>query len=209
VPVSQGGWYSDHVAPLLYVSVTGDFVAETDLIVGRRTDVSMPPVGDYNQAGFVVRDPATTSPGGARWIMYNMGFQQNSLAREAKTTRSSGGMSLSTLYLTNTPAGAHAGKLRVCRLGSVVRMFHRHPGEGAFVEEAYDGTTNVLGNGSGDATPGVVVGGAIRFDRPDLGPTLQVGLMVGNWGPPFDVSASFDYLRVEPAASVADCTKDF
>lgn len=198
-------WYSDSHAPLLYVSVTGDFVAETDVVVGRRTDIGLAPRGTFSAGGLVVRDGASTAPGNESWLMYNVGMQTGTAAREAKTTRKGAPDSLSTLYLIET-GGVVTAKLRVCRLGSTFRFFHRMPNESAFVEEAYGNTTAPQGNGAGQATPGVVPGGVIRFDRPDLPSTLQVGLIAGHWEQTLETRAEFDYLRVKSAASVGDCS---
>jgi hypothetical protein len=198
-------WYSDSHAPFVYLSVTGDFVAETDVVVGRRTDVALPPRGTFSAGGLLVRDPAAAAPGNESWIMYNIGMQTGAAAREAKTTRKGAPDSLSTLYLIPT-GGVLTAKLRVCRIGATFRMYHRMPNESAFVEEAYGNGTAPQGNGAGEATPGVVPNGVIAFARPDLPATLQVGLLAGHWEQTLETRAEFDYLRVRPVAAPADCT---
>lgn len=205
IQVAQTHWYSDSEGPLLYRTVTGDFVVETDVNVGRRDDPSQPPRGGFNAGGLLVRDPASARRG-QRWIMYNLGHQVDSFAREVKTTRPGAAESLSTLYLIQTAAGVRGGRLRICRLGEALRFFHQHPGEAGWTEEAYGPGTSPLGNGGGEPTPGVVVGGVIRFLRPDLPATVQVGLMVGAWDAPLDTRAEFDYLRFGEARTAADCT---
>src|SRR5262249_53835073 len=199
-------WYSDAHGPFLAKTVTGKCVVEIDVAVGRRTDMSLPPRGSFSAAGLVVRDPASTAPGAERWVMYNVGHQVSSVARETKTTRPNAGGSLSTLYLVDTPGAAQTGRLRICRVGSTFYFFHRHPTETSFVEEAYGAGTVAMGNGAGVPTPGVVVGGVIRFDRPDMPATLQVGLIVGNWDGTLETRGEFDYLRFGPAQRPADCT---
>ena len=206
VAVDQTHWYSDQHAPLIYKLVSGNFVVETSLRVGRQSDIAQAPRGQYSAGGFVVRDPQSTAPGGERWVMYNVGFQAGFVAREAKTTRPGSPASLSTLYLMNSNS-VLAGKLRVCRLGSVFHFFHQLTGETGFPEEAYVAGTTPMGNGSGEATPGVTVGGVIRFDRPDLPATLQVGLLAGNWASPYETRSEFDYARFAPATSLSDCTR--
>ena len=75
------------------------------------------------------------------------------------------------------------------------------------VNFTYVAGTTPMGNGSGEATPGVTVGGVIRFDRPDLPATLQVGLLAGNWASPYETRSEFDYARFAPATSLSDCTR--
>ncbi len=206
VAVNQTHWYSDEHAPLIYKPVSGNFVVETALRVGRQSDMAQAPRGQYSAGGFVLRDPQSSAPGGERWVMYNLGYQAGFVAREAKTTRPGSPASLSTLYLMNSN-NVLSGKLRVCRLGSVFHFFHQLSGEASFTEEAYVAGTTPMGNGSTEATPGVVSGGVIRFDRPDLPATLQVGLLVGNWATPYEARGEFDYVRFASASSLSDCTR--
>lgn len=206
IALAQNAWYSDSYAPLIYKNVTGNFVVETSVRIGRRTDMALAPTGQFNQAGFVVRDAAGTSPGAQRWVMYNIGYQDSAVAREVKTTRNGSPATLSTLYLNNTPAGSTVVRLRVCRIGSTFHFFHRHPSESAFVEEQYTATTRVSGNGASMPTPGTSSGMPLRFLRTDLPATLQVGVMTGTWAAPHDARGEFDYVRFAPASSLADCT---
>ncbi|HNN93180.1 MAG TPA: hypothetical protein PKI03_12960 [Pseudomonadota bacterium] len=206
VAVDQTHWYSDQHGPMIYKAVTGNFVVETQLRVGRQSDMAQAPRGQFSAGGFVVRDPQSVAPGSERWVMYNIGYQSGTVAREAKSTRVGSPASLSTLYLINSNS-VLSGRLRVCRLGSMFHFFHQLTGEAGFVEEAYGSGTAPMGNGAGEATPGVVVGGVIRFDRPDLPATLQVGLIAGNWASPYETRAEFDYARFASATSLADCTR--
>lgn len=198
-------WYSDSHGPMVYRSVTGDFMVETDVTVGRRSDIGLAPRGTFSAGGVVVRDPASSAPGSEAWVMYNIGMQTGVAAREAKSTRSGAAESLSTLYLVET-GGVLTAKLRVCRLGTSVHFFHRMPGESTFVEEAFGVTTSAQGNGASQPTPGVVPGGVIRFVRPDLPSTVQVGLVAGHWEQTLETRAEFDYLRFRRASSIADCS---
>lgn len=204
VAVAYTHWYSDNEGPFLYKTLTGDFVVETDLLVGRRDDRTQPPRGAYNAGGLLVRDPASARRA-QRWLMYNLGHQVNSFAREAKTTRPGAQESLSSLFLVRAPDGARGGKLRICRLGQAFHLLHQHPGEAGWVEEAYDAATTPMGNGAGEPAAGVVPGGVIRFLRPDLPATVQVGVVVGAWEAPLETRAEFDYLRFGAPRSLADC----
>ncbi len=97
--------------------------------------------------------------------------------------------SQSTLELAD---GARQGRLRMCRLGSAF-IFARHlEGETSFT------VTN-------------------RYDRPDLPPDLQVGLIVNGWNTSdqqpdlsrtSDLEATFDYIRYSVPGGEADCTAE-
>jgi hypothetical protein len=212
VPVAapMNHWFSDNQGPMIYKMVTGNFVVETLVRVGRRSDPTQPPRGQFNAAGFVIRDARSLSPGGQMWVMYNLGYQASSFAREIKTTRpNAAGASLSTLYLNNAPPGVYSAWLRVCRVGNTFHFFYRHPGAMNWIEEVYTSSTMVQGNGANQPTPGTMFNGPLRFDRPDLSPMLQIGLIAGNWLAPLEVRAEFDYIRFYQVTTLADCTADF
>ena len=139
--IAMNGWYSENEGPLYYRNLTGNFVAETSVTLGTATNRTVTPTTPqcFCQAGFVLRS-ATSAQFNQRWIMYNMGFQDTAVAREIKTTvPSANGMtdSLSTLNLNNVVGAANTGRLRVCRIGSLFRFFHRHPAETQGVEEPF------------------------------------------------------------------------
>jgi hypothetical protein len=215
--LTRNAWYADDQAPFVYKSVTGNFVAEISVRIASiaSSDPNASPIGQFNSGGFVVRDPSSagraggsplSSPiGHASWVMYNMGFQVNGFAREAKTTIPGSAGSLSTLYLNATPSGVNSGRLRICRIGSTLHMYHMHAFETAWNEEALTRTTQRLGNGASMTTPGVS-GGFVRFARADLPATLEVGVVGNAWGAPFQTRAEFDYIRFGAANQIADCT---
>ena len=168
----QSAWYMNGVAPLVFKQVTGDFVVETQATALERTDVTQPASQAYHSAGLLVRDPASMS-GAQNWLMYNLGYQANNLGSEGKTTVNSN----STLYLI---AGHHTGRLRVCRIGALVRMYRRWPGENSWTLEH-------------------------TFTRPDLPATLQAGMIVNAWQAPANLQARFDYVRYGQVQTAGDC----
>lgn len=206
LPALHASWYSDDRGAVVTRDITGDFVAEIDVQVGRADDITQPPRGQFSAGGFLLRDPRSRTPGGESWIMYNLGFQTTVPAREVKTTRPGMIPSLSTLYLMPS-GGVLRGRLRVCRLGDTFRFYHQLSNEAALIEEAYGNGTTPLGNGAAAPTPGVVPGGVIRFVRPDLPATLQFGLMAGNYEAPYETEARFDYVRFAAASAPDDCVR--
>jgi hypothetical protein len=208
-PNAFNHWYSDSQGPYLYKQVTGNFVVETSLRIGRRSDMTLAPQGQFNAAGFVVRSPASSSPGGQRWVMYNLGMQDGALARESKSTVANpGGASLSSLYLNDAPAGATTVRLRVCRVGNVMRFHYRFPADAGWTAEPYAaGSTRNQGNGAG--TVSCISGNVLACDRADLPATLDVGIIVGTWSAPLEARGEFDYVRFREAQTAADCTASF
>ena len=210
-PTSFNAWYSDSEGPLYSKTITGDFVAEISVVLGTATDRTVTPVraNTFSAAGFVIRDPASVQFR-QRWVMYNIGYQDVAVAREIKTTTPSAGgatASLSTLYLNNTPSAVNAGLLRVCRIGSLFRFFHRYPSESTWTEEVFRsvGSTPTRINGNGPR-PAIADGAPLSFDRPDLPAAVQVGLMAGNFVPdPAGARGEFDYIRFSSASKPADC----
>ncbi len=212
VPTAQNfnGWYSEYEGPLFYKTLTGNFVVETSVVIGSATNRTIIPtlMDSFVQAGFVIRD-ASSAPFRQRWIMYNFGYQDIAVAREIKTTVPSANLttdSLSTLYLNDVAGSLNQGRLRVCRVGSVFRFFHRHPPSTSWTEEVFRSTgvvTRVNGNGP---RPARADNSVLSFDRPDMAATVQVGLYAGNYAPPsMGMRAEFDYFRVGAVSTAADC----
>src|SRR2546430_3612637 len=141
--------------------------------------------------------------------MYNLGFQNTAFAREAKTTRPGQSGSLSTLYLVETAPGVYSGKLRVCRVGDTFYFHHQMSGEKGWTEEAYGGNTVPMGNGAGEATPGVTAGGAIRFQRADMPAAVQLGMLAGNWGAPLEARGGFGFLCLAAGWWPGGCSGPF
>ena len=182
--LNHNGWYNSSIGPYLYKEVTGDFIVTSHIIAGNVADHNAPPTGTYNSAGFIVRDPASTTPQMQNWIMYNLGAQvydneaEHSLATEAKTTINS--TSVLTLRPTAS-ATSNAGQLTLCRSGSTFYAFKWMDDEAGWLLEE-------------------------TLVRPDLPATLQVGTVVNGWTNA-TLRAQFDYVRVYTGTveSSADC----
>ncbi len=213
MPASRAGnaWFTDNEGPLYFRRVTGDFVAETSATLGTSADLRTTPTrpGAFSGAGFVVRDPSSAR-GRARWVMYDIGYQDSAVALEIKTTTPGTGTtpgSRSTLYLNDTPSATNTARLRVCRVGDSLRFFHRYASESTWTEERFNRKgavpTRVIGNGP---RPERSENAPLRFDRPDLPSTVQLGLMVGVWSPDqAGTRGVFDYVRVARVRTPRDC----
>lgn len=175
-------WYMEDMATFLYKEVTGDFVVEVDAAAYKKNTASSAPTEIFNSAGLLVRDPASGA-GTQRWVMYNIGYQQDFLGVEGKVTQSS----QSELILIPT-SGQHAGRLRICRVDGAVHMLRRLPGDQAWTEtHTFPGTFQ---------TP--------TFTFPD---TVQVGF-IDNAYTVADVRAEFDYIHFRRVTTSTDCSAD-
>ncbi|MBS1197559.1 MAG: hypothetical protein H6R18_1344 [Proteobacteria bacterium] len=176
--LNDNGWYMNGRGVFVFKEIQGNFAAETKLRVGRISDAGQWPRGLFNSAGFVVRDPASTS-GKENWIMVNIGYQYAGLGRETKTTRNSH----SELNLIDIPTTANTGKLLICRVGNIFRMYHWLAHETDWVAED---------------TPR-------EFKRDDFPATVQVGLTINAYETPRETLAEFDYVRFSKPISFDDC----
>lgn len=192
-------------------------MVETEVRAVKADDPGSRPEGSFNSSGLLVRDPSSDT-GDMRWVMYNIGQQADFYGTEAKSTvpdtgewhmqRLAGFTSGSTLWLTPVPSGVMEARLRVCRVGDEFRFFKRLPGATEWVEEAYAPGTDVQGNGMAVPTEGVVDGGVIRFIRPDIADTVQVGLINNPGQPPNDGIGQFSGISFERIDSFSACMAD-
>jgi hypothetical protein len=192
------GWFQDRHGVYLFREVEGDFAVRTRVRVGTVQSMAQGPLGNYNAAGILVRDPASfsaTSPnelGAESWIVYNIGRQDGFTATEIKTTYPDGfdsdSESDSTLFLHSAPA--LSAELIVCRVGAAFSFYRRFEGAQTWQTENIDSLSPTF-NGAGLVGPQWSAG----FTREDLPSTVQVGLMVNRWslGGGSPVRAQFDF----------------
>lgn len=176
-------WYQAGMATFLYKEVTGDFLVEVDAAAFQKGTASDAPTEQYNSAGLLIRDPASTLAS-QTWLMYNIGYQAEFIGVEGKATRNS----QSELILIPT-GGAHAAVLRMCRVGDTVRMLRRLAGDTTWTETHTFPETFLQ-------TP--------AFTLPQ---TVQVGL-IDNAYLVAGLRAEFEYIKFSRPSSPADCTAD-
>jgi hypothetical protein len=208
------GWYSDRSGPMFYKEVSGDFMVETRARSIMAADPAKRPTGNFNSSGLLVRDAAST-PKNMRWLMYNFGQQDKFYGTEAKNTipdfggfhmhKMAGFSSRSTLWLTPMADAIIEAELRICRVGAEFRFFKKPAGASDWTEEAYSEGTTTQGNGAGKPTQGVTERGTIRFIRPDLPATVQVGLISNPGMGASDGESWFDGIRFQRITSFEQC----
>lgn len=185
------GWFADFRGPFLFQEVTGDFVATTR-VLARGTAGALPST-TWSLAGLMVREPRTTTaqtwePRGENWLFATTGIAARPGAPVLETKTTVNGRS--ALNLHPVPAGWM--ELRIVRVRADFLVFYRPEGAAEWTLQE-------------------------RFYRPDLPPTLQVGvnaysgwdLVPELWNDPAafnrsvladrptDFAAEFDYVRFD------------
>ena len=209
-------WYGDEVGMAAVRRVVGPFRLTVPLRVMHKLGSDLALTNPYNAAGvYIGLNPTVYSPGGQSYVVYNVGFQESSIAREVKSTvPNPGGESLSSLYLN-----AHDGatpievELRACRIGPYFEFHWRPIGASDWNQEVRTFDTVRLGNGEDVLPPETDTGTPMVFYRPDLdlptGP-LYVGVMLNAWeydGAEKQTRAEYEavtYEGIQPGDSCVD-----
>jgi hypothetical protein len=186
-PVQQGGWYATDEGFFLFKMIQGDFALKVAVRAESATTPGDAPGDDWNAAGILVRDPASTIAD-EEWIALNHGFQSFAhpewpvgIGTETKITDNS----VSQLKLVASPNSELEAELVLCRLAGDVYVFRRF-GSGAWAELDFDSD-------------------AADLTLPDV---VQIGVMANAYGNDPDLRATFEYARFGVPGSVADCTAD-
>ena len=206
VPGMRDGWFSDGEGSLFYTEVTGDFMVETAATVFRLDGEEGMPSAEFTSAGLMVKKPNDVW-GESAWLMYNIGHQRGSWAREMKVTHPSvdakmvlpgwNTLSLSTLKLS--PAHQEDGltKLRLARIGDEYRAYYQDE-QGIWKQEVPDNVQETVGFGTEIAIEG--------FNEESLTPTnfgignvVHVGIITnsGTRVERSDGGGRFGYLHIE------------
>lgn len=183
VEPQQCVWYMENQGWALFKEVTGDFAIVARVEAAGLATPGDPPAEQFNSAGVIARDPAS-APGSENWLVHNVGFQETSVATEAKTTVDS----VSVYRLTD---GAPSGEVAICRLGSMFHLFRRLDGEAEWTETTSE---------DDPAYP--------PYDRADLPDTLEVGIMANAFAPTPDILARFEYVHFTRPTSLEECVAD-
>jgi len=157
------GWYNEWRGPLLFKSVSGDFVFTTEVSTSNRAGNGLPQ-SDYSLAGLMIRTPLNY-PNGAYgaggwtsgqqdYVFLSIGYGDdlapctpatNGPHFEVKSTDNSN----STLCVS--PIASTTAQIRLARIGSAIFILYRLPGGEWTLHQ--------------------------RYNRPDLPNTVQVGFV--------------------------------
>ena len=180
---SQSGWFEEAVGPIYYQQVQGDFLAETHVRAALVGDPAMPPTRGFNSAGLLVRDPQS-APGNQNWVMWNTGYQggNNCETGDVVSVGSEGKTTVNSSSVLCLNEGSHVGRLVLCRVGPTIRLIRKLDGDPAWIQ-------------------------LHEYQRDDFPDTVDVGLILNGWDVPPDMTATFDYLRIEPIDSLDPCSE--
>ncbi len=194
-PNQESVWYQDQRGPFFHKEVSGDFIVTTRARVRKDSDRSayVGPAGHYQLAGLMVRNPLT---GPENYVFVVVGDRETlvDLYIETKSTRGN----RSTVGRSYPARDSSDVDLRICRVGSSIRLYKREIGDDTWAPAGTRGD-----NVSRD-----------QFTRSDLPETVQVGIIAyalshsqrrETFGP--DMRASFEFIEYEPVSSVDDCTQ--
>lgn len=183
----HNGWYKTDRGPLFYQEVTGDFILVVNVLVSAEADHDNPPVGAYNTAGILVRDPAG-SGSSENWVIYDIGQQGGATDSPNVTVGTMSKItldSMSTKYPEDS-GGSRRGLLAICRKGSNVEVLDRLYQPDRAFRSAHEFT-----------------------NWSPVPSTLQVGLTVGTWATPSNVAGHFDWARFKMLNPQDDCLAEF
>ncbi len=223
IPDGKGmGWFSDSRGSFLYKEITGNFLLETEVEILKIDGTNGLPEAQFSSAGLLIRDSSETQ-GQARWMMYNIGYQNSFWGREIKVTRSKnkfrfdltylmGLKSLSTLHMIPTEYTGKPIRLRLAKINNELRAYFINKG-GNWEEEKPTNNMETMGNGLKTHIEG--------FDdktfRPKsfgLSDCVQVGIISNpgmNTAKPLikfrDSAARFTYLNITSIETFDDCFK--
>lgn len=181
----NGVWYNGSTKSLVYKLVTGDFKVTTTARPRKRTNANQAPTLPLHVGGIMARSPSSSGGQTENYVFTMVG--SNELAQpgvEIKSTTN--GQSQWDEPVWSDPLAA---ELRLCRIGTSFYAYKRPASGGTWVLSDHDGQPAAI-------------------SRPDLPPTLQVGLALNFSGPNNDLAVSFDAILLDVPASVGDCTSD-
>lgn len=173
---SHSLWYQASRGPLVHKLVTGDFRVTARVHARRSTDESLAPSQNIHLGGLMARDPASEPSGVENYVFIVVGQDENDPSVETKTTDDSQSTYQGPSWLEPD------AELRICRLGSTLRLYKRPVGA----------VTWTL---------------AATFNRPDLPETLQVGPFIYAASNAPDLIVRFDEVVFADASVVGDCTE--
>ncbi len=177
-------WFNNSRGVLMYQTVDGDFKATTSVRVYKSSASEMLPDLPVQLAGLMARRP-DSDQGSENYVFIVVGFDVNDISVETKSTVNG----QSDFEGPSWPNGQ--AELRICRIGDAFYSYKRMPGETVW-QVADDSNTGI----------------PWPLERADMNGELQLGINIYTAESQFDVSASFDYFRVEAVANVMDCTVD-
>ena len=181
IPQQKVTWYKAKNGPFIYTLIEGDFTL-TARVLTRQTDQPEQFPNDqdrrYEYAGIMMRNPASDSSGLENYLFAVVGFHRRNLAVETKSTTND----VSEMVQDKAWQSGDA-ELRICRVGQDFYLFKRHLGDSEWTLQQ-------------------------SFERPDIGETVQAGLISYAQNESPDLDAAFEYVSFQRISHPADCIAD-
>ena len=181
IPLERVTWYRANNGPFIYQLIEGDFMLTTRVQTRQTDQPDEFPNAEaqrYEYAGIMMRDPVSDSSGLENYLFAVVGFHSRELAVETKSTLNDVSEPLQDKQWESGDA-----ELRICRMGDAFYLFKRHLGETEWVLQQ-------------------------SFERPDIGPTVQAGLISYAQNDAPDLDAAFEFVSFQridhPSACIVD-----
>lgn len=186
-PILHNGWYGADRGAFLFKRVRGSFVISAGVFASVAGHDDLPPGGEYNAVGLLVRDPAAPS---ARWVLIDLGRQgaEEGGVVGVVTKSTVGGSTTKTLANDGNTTSVHA-KLGICRNGGTFQVAYRK---------------YRLPSGTADDLPQLGPAVDVWSNPPD---ELEVGLVATTWTTTPDLVARVASVSWS-ATPTADCVAD-
>jgi hypothetical protein len=170
-------WFHAEQGPAYFQDVSGDFRVTTAVRARRASSPDEPVQTHFQFAGLMVRDPTSDTDAPENYVFSVVGYRGDYLSHETKSTV----RDLSMVDGPPWPSGD--AELRICRIGSDLKLFIRGIGESEW---------NL----------------AIEYERRDFPDRVQVGPIAYAYTDDVDLRASFEFVRFETVESPSDCVAD-
>ena len=132
----------------------------------------------YQYAGIIMRDPSSDSTGLENYVFNVVGMHIDELAVETKSTVDDESDAEQDQLWNDGDA-----ELRICRVGDDFYLYKRHIGETVWITDR-------------------------SFNRPDIGETVQAGIIGYTQNNEPDLDAEFEYVEFSRINSVSECITD-
>jgi hypothetical protein len=127
IPDRPSYWEAANRAIFIYKLLAGDFIMHASLRVGQVSNINTPPSIDFNSAGLMARNAASSTTS-ENWTLITMGYQATTIGtRDASTFNN---MTNISSFRGSTQT---VGELVLCRIGPNFYTYYTTPNKGTWV----------------------------------------------------------------------------
>ena len=177
-PTQNVVWYHEAAGPFVYKLVNGNFRVTTTARARKASDSTQFASHGYQFGGLMARSPASGEPGGQEDHVFNVVGYRGEHLSVETKTTKKG-----KSFVQGPPWPSGDAELRICRVNGQFYLYKRPLGEKPWEL-------------------------AIRYKRPDLPATLQVGPIAYSYTDAWDLRAKFESVLFASVSREEDCTSD-